>query len=521
MAPYIVYSNGNFSRQEQLVNSLNRLLVDWILGIMLVIALPAAATPLHRDAHSLLDAATNAMGGASLLRDIERVHLRARVYRRLLAQSERPDGPWVPDFSDLDQHVNFERNDVRTRLADRQWGPPLETIVSGDVAIQVVYPQIKNRKTSAGRRKSVRAADVRMALGPERVLLTALAAKDIHVEPLVYLQDVPQQVLAFTWRKAPVRLYLNAYTSLPTMVQITRPHPYDVFWNLWGDVTTRIYYSFWTLKADGLRYPRQWDIWRNGRPERTLLVNELEVNPPPVKPVSISAAEKRAFARKGAIDNYPMGDHAQKVAPGIVLIPGPWNTSLIVQPDGIIILEAPISSGYSAAVVTAAEKRFPSRRIKAVVTTSNAWPHVGGIREYVARGVPLYVLDLNVPFIEQVLIAPHTMRPDTLAEHPHAPRLHVVSAKTVIGSGANRIELYPVRGEAGERMMLAYFPERHLLYASDLVQPKSDGGFAFPEYLREVTKAVSSYGLRVDKVFGMHTAHVLRWQAIQKAARSF
>ena len=43
------------------------------------------------------------------------------------------------------------------------------------------------------------------------------------------------------------------------------------------------------------------------------------------------------------------------------------------QDDGIVILEAPISSGYSAKVIAEAKKRFPGIPIQAVITTSDSW----------------------------------------------------------------------------------------------------------------------------------------------------
>jgi hypothetical protein len=48
------------------------------------------------------------------------------------------------------------------------------------------------------------------------------------------------------------------------------------------------------------------------------------------------------------------------------------------------MLEAPIGSGYSEKVIAEVEKRFPNTPIKAVITTSDAWPHLRGVREYVA-----------------------------------------------------------------------------------------------------------------------------------------
>jgi len=42
-----------------------------------------------------------------------------------------------------------------------------------------------------------------------------------------------------------------------------------------------------------------------------------------------------------------------------VIVRGLWNVEEIRQTDGIIILEGPISSGYSKRVIEDARKRFP------------------------------------------------------------------------------------------------------------------------------------------------------------------
>ena len=58
-----------------------------------------------------------------------------------------------------------------------------------------------------------------------------------------------------------------------------------------------------------------------------------------------------------------------------------------------MVMEAPISSGYSVKVLDFAQTKFPGMAIKAVITTSDAWPHFAGLREYVARGIPVYVVE--------------------------------------------------------------------------------------------------------------------------------
>ncbi len=155
-------------------------------------------------------------------------------------------------------------------------------------------------------------------------------------------------------------------------------------------------------------------------------------------------------------------------------------------------------------VLDEAKKRFPNEKIKAVITTSDAFPHFGGVREYAAQNIPIYVLDANRSIIEKVLSAPHKFYPDSLERNSCKANLKAISGKTNLGSGANRMEIHPFRTETGERMLMIYFPEHNLLYSSDLIQYLEKDVFFAPQYLSEVIDAVKREDLTVEYVFGMH-----------------
>lgn len=145
---------------------------------------------------------------------------------------------------------------------------------------------------------------------------------------------------------------------------------------------------------------------------------------------------------------------------------------------------------------------FQNLPIKAVITTSDAWPHFGGVREYVGRGIPVYALDLNLPILNRMVKSSRRLTPDARERKPRKPDFRVVSAKTMLGEGANRLELYPVHTETGERMIMTYFPQHHLLYGSDLIQPDR-GGLFNAQYAYEVTLAVKREGLSVENIYAM------------------
>jgi hypothetical protein len=139
------------------------------------------------------------------------------------------------------------------------------------------------------------------------------------------------------------------------------------------------------------------------------------------------------------------------------------------------------------------------------------------VREYVSRVVPVYALDLNRPILERLISAPYRSEQDSLARSPRKPIFRIVSRKTLIGTGPNRLELYPIRTETGERMMMVYLPEHRLLYGSDLIQgAQSDGTFFMPQYLSELMDAVKRERLVVKTAFAMHTAPT-PWEVITAA----
>jgi hypothetical protein len=102
------------------------------------------------------------------------------------------------------------------------------------------------------------------------------------------------------------------------------------------------------------------------------------------------------------------------------------------------------------------------------------------------------------------------------------PNWKIVSGKIEIGSDANRLELYPLRGASTERQYMVYFPQHHLLYASDTLALNDDGSLYDPELMHEVAQAVARENLQVETVFAMHQGPIPWTQvtaALEKAQK--
>ncbi|NKB87088.1 MAG: hypothetical protein GKS06_02555 [Acidobacteria bacterium] len=473
----------------------------------------ASSVHAQDDARALLDRSIHAMGGTSTLQSLEATSIAGFRHTHMLEQSERPEGPYIVSYEEWREHRDLvNRRLDRTARAQSIVMPPggfeMRTLVQDEVAVMFF-----GERSAPGGGDAVIEAAESLALGPERVLLTALESGSLRMGPTTEFQGVENQTVEFEWADRAVRLYLNRHTALPTAVEWTQDYPYGM-WASWGDVRTRVEYSLWHLETGGLMYPRQWSESRNEMPYRDTTILEFDANPGAGEAFVVSDALREGFtARKAsAPDAAKLGGDFRgtvhepvELAPGVLQIQGMWNVGVVETDEGIVVLETPLSPSYAAQVLDWIDNEFNGVPIVTAISTSDAWPHHAGVREFVAAGVPVAAFEQTIPLLERFVGAPRTMRPDRLAGAPLAANFQAVSERTEIGSGNNRMLVAPIHGEGGERMLAVYFPAHRLLYASDLIQRSGpDADFFMPSYLAEIEALVEREGFDVQTVFAMH-----------------
>ena len=445
------------------------------------------------------------MGGRERLQQLNSVRLKIVRHTLLMEQSYR-QSPFI---------TSYERGQIVLDLANQKvlsqtaltW-PEADANQSEVETTWVVGPEGGIIRSPEGDSpcglSQLDAARQMLALGPARILLTAADAPDLHFDAPATLRSTAHAVVAFTWQKIPVRVLLNSFNHLPDAVETTQE--FNDFWYFWGDVQQRIYFDNWKLAHDVV-FPTNLIEERNGQLWRSTQVLNVEFN------VSLDAKtfamDSDAAKKSAASPGWNRSFHSDKpttLAKGVDLFEGAWNSTIVKQPDGIIILEAPISGLYMQGVLEQARKLYPGSPVKAVLSTSDSWPHTGGVRFAVAQGLPIFILDLNRPLLDKMMSASHTVDPDSLqnSKPVKSPRWRIVSEKELLGSGENRMELYPLRGASTERQYMAYFPNSHLLYASDTLAMNDDGSLYDPQLMHEVMQAVQRANLQVDTVFAMH-----------------
>ncbi|WP_394834634.1 hypothetical protein LVJ94_49875 [Pendulispora rubella] len=458
---------------------------------------------------AIVAGALNAFGGESRVRAVHGVHMKFLGHWNLIEGSERPEPPWDVSYEEGETWFDFTLPAWREKATSWYSAPgspaarfPWEVTVAGQVAMRTVAG-----KARPGSAVLVADAEERLAHLPDRLLLAALDAPDLHREPGESLGGNPQYVLSFRWNRQPVRIWIDAHTWRITEAELVHPMPTDHFWRVRGDVRDRVHFQQWQLQPGGYWYPAQTDLTRAGIPchSTTLTAVERDVTPPGgfAIPDDVRAAF-RAEARGPGDTPAPGEKPVLEIAPGIWFAAARWNSLLVAQADGTILVDAPISDVYFGRTIDEARRRFGTTP-SALVLTDAIVPQLSGVREAVARGLPVHLLDANRNFVESLLAQPHTLAPDALARSGRAPVLRSVAARTSLGQGAGRIELVPMRTSLGERVLLVWFPAARLLWTASAL-----GTAPTPSRKAELEAVIAREHLDVGRVVGAQLGP-MRW----------
>lgn len=467
-------------------------------AILLLIAFITHVIELRSQSYSaeeILTRSIAAMGGKAKLQSIQTISYNVKGHEYMLEQSERPEGPYYVSYFSGAVSKNLPQQKCLYTLRYESNQRPYRILVQGDKVAAVaganllpMYPE----------------SDELLFLAPEQILLLAASTKSTFIKDTP-IHGIKNHLLVSTLQGYPVRILINSHSFILTGIEISRYYSSN-FAHAWGDSKKLYLFSFWHLDKNGISLPYQTDIFLNGKHFRTTTIDSVRFNQPvAADSVSINdTSYTKMLALKKRIDpNEPPILNAKEIYPGIQFLPGNWNTLLVKTNEGIVVLEAPVSSNYSAVVMGVARKLFPTDQVKAVISTSDAWMHIAGLRHYMAAGKPIYTHHLNVAINRQLAAAHYNTYPDSLSKKRPSIIIKPVSEKTTVGSGTNAMIVYPMHGASSERMMIVYFPALRLLYTSDLVQP-SKNKFFMPQYLHELIRFVSAASLNVDKIVGMH-----------------
>ena len=302
--------------------------------------------------------------------------------------------------------------------------------------------------------------------------------------------------LSFTSGKYTVTGILNSQ-NLVEEVDLLRDVAYT------GDTPIDAVYSNYR-DFGGVKFPMHVVIKESGY--TTLYLMVATVSPNSIPALEVRGAE--AAAGRGGTPARPE-PASEKIGEGVwFLTPGIEGSVLVEFNDYVVMLEAPGNDAYSMAAIAKAKNMLPNKPIRYVVNSHHHSDHAGGLRAYVAQGIPIITYESHKKYYEdQIFRNPHTINPDILPRAPKKPVIETVSDKRVITDGKMTLEIYLMKDQLhADGLLMFYIPKEKLLIQADTYAPRPGAPpLASPSPLTvNLVDNVSRLKLDVQRVAHIH-----------------
>jgi hypothetical protein len=157
---------------------------------------------------------------------------------------------------------------------------------------------------------------------------------------------------------------------------------------------------------------------------------------------------------------------------------------------------------------------FPGRHPLVLVVTDLAWPHIAGVRYWVARGATVVSHRISRPFIERVLARRWTRAPDLYERRRAHARFVFRPVSDSLALAGGKLKIYAIDGIGSEGALMAYLEGDHFLWASDYIQTIQQPS----TYATDVWRAVERTRIRPSRVAAQHLP-LTAWSVVDSLAR--
>lgn len=462
------------------------------LAAALVLAGCATPTP---DAGATLRAAEQAMGGTNL----KTLRVVAQGGGGIFGQAWQPGMAWPRlNYSVLTRSYDYENAAMREEFGRSRAEP------NGGGAVPLM---------GGGEQRAVSMlrGDIAWTMAGSNPAWTPVAAPDrIHdlwTSPHGVLKAAMKQPSTVTLRETMdgKRTTTVAFTvpgalgatvtlgagGLVEQVESTLPHP------VMGDtkVVTR-YLDY--QDYGGVKFPSRIVQSSGGADTLDLRVTEVQPN----APVEITVPDAlKSPAERVAVE---------KVAEGVWFLAGGSHNSVAIEmKDQVIVVEAPLYEGRTAAVLAEAKKLAPGKPVRTVINSHHHFDHAGGLRTAAADGATLVTSAMAKPWFEKTFANPNRIAPDALAKSGRTPQIVGVAGQYAIDDGSRRVEVHEMTGSVhAQGFMMVWLPRERLLIEADAYTPGPPGTPPPPAPNANnvnLVQNIERLKLDVDKILPLHS----------------
>lgn len=244
---------------------------------------------------------------------------------------------------------------------------------------------------------------------------------------------------------------------------------------LFGDVLTTISYKEY-VNSEGLVYPTSVRIEKiNGKltDEITITSATIIEKAPELltKPEGYVLTEKAEPKPEVVVEKYSDAIY-------FIQLKHTDDKVMIVEfRDFLVVAEAPLNSSNGELIINEARKIAPNKPIRYFIFGHFHTHYIGGVRAFVHKGATVLAAKANIPYVDYIVHAAHTLVPDSLQLEPKPLKIEDIGESKTITDGSFEMKVYFIgaKSQHTNDYLIYYFPSEQLLFEDDLVWISREG----------------------------------------------
>lgn len=308
-------------------------------------------------------------------------------------------------------------------------------------------------------------------------------------------RDYPRIALVRRGAYGAETLLLDPRNYLPVGLIREEPH------YLWGQIRVEYLWTNWQT-TDGIVTPGGAVRMVDGDADINRTIAAARVLPADSAPtLAVPDTNLRHAAALPSFLQALPPDTVRVGANTFLLVNRGYTQAVTLQRDTVFVLDATQSEARARQDSSWIARLFPGRHPVALVVTDLAWPHIGGLRFWVANGATVISHRASRAFLERAVAQRWTRTPDLLERRRAArTRLRFRAVEDSLALAAGALVLHPIDGISSEGALIAWVPSERFLWAGDYIQNLREP----TQYTNEVWLATRRARIHPERTAAQH-----------------
>jgi glyoxylase-like metal-dependent hydrolase (beta-lactamase superfamily II) len=291
-----------------------------------------------------------------------------------------------------------------------------------------------------------------------------------------------------------VVLYINKETLLPLKIVTYSNEPRS-------SPLSEIIFQSYRVLDNGILIPNEVTTFSNGIRQSTIIHQAIKFNK--------AANASLLLVPKGCELTDKLEEASvEEIASNIFFVKDletGYNATFVNCTDHIVILDAPLSPGFSEKMINVIRQKFSDKPVKWVILSHYHNDHIGGLQRFIQQGAGVVSTKAMYDFSIRTLEESAEFNSKQAGQIAHID----VTKDTLIHDGLTPIRVLRVRNSHVNDMIMVYFPKQKVLWQADLLLREDKAGnlSAGSRLVEELHRTISSQAIQkqdLDIIIGVH-----------------